>query len=59
MEEVQKVVCSMSADSAPGPDGFPGSFFQGYHKIKEDLFQLVTYFFAEGTIPRSINATFL
>lgn len=32
MEEVQKVVCSMSADSAPGPDGFPGSFFQGYHK---------------------------
>lgn len=27
--------------------------------IKEDLFQLVTYFFAEGTIPRSINATFL
>lgn len=67
MEEVQKVILSMSARTNPKkglpyplkPDGFPDSFYIYIIVGISKTSSWSPYFFAEGAIPRSINATFL
>lgn len=55
-EEVQKVVFELNGDSACGPDGFLGMFFQScWEMIGEDVVRVVKAFFCGKTLPRFIS----
>ncbi|XP_055814491.1 uncharacterized protein LOC129884174 [Solanum dulcamara] len=56
MEELKKVVFSMSSTSAAGPDGMNGKLYQScWDIICEDLLRLVQYFFNEHGLPKFIS----
>ncbi|XP_059310107.1 uncharacterized protein LOC132061280 [Lycium ferocissimum] len=58
MEEVKKAVFELSGDSACGPDGFSGIFYQRcWEVIKVDVFNVVKAFFEGHTLPKSITHT--
>ncbi|XP_060210626.1 uncharacterized protein LOC132637573 [Lycium barbarum] len=60
MEEVQKVVFELNGDSACGPDGFSGIFYQKcWEVIKADVYSVVKAFFEGQTLPKSITHTHL
>lgn len=49
LEEIKKAVFSLSADSAPGLDGFSGSFFTHcWDIIHSDIYEAVVEFFRGG-----------
>ena len=56
LDEVKKVVFSMNASSAPGPDGFTGKFFQHcWNIIAQDLYTVILEFFNGKQLPRSFS----
>ncbi|XP_058760550.1 uncharacterized protein LOC131633894 [Vicia villosa] len=56
-DEIKHSVFSLKADSAPGPDGFGGSFYHHYWDIiKGDVTNAVSQFFLQGWIPKGYNA---
>ncbi|XP_058783255.1 uncharacterized protein LOC131657925 [Vicia villosa] len=56
-DEIKHSVFSLKADSAPGPDGFGGSFYHHYWDIiKGDVTNAVSQFFLHGWIPKGYNA---
>ncbi|XP_059306421.1 uncharacterized protein LOC132057846 [Lycium ferocissimum] len=58
MEKVQKAVFELNGDSACGPDGFFGIFYQKWWEvIKADVFSVVKAFFDGQTLPKSITHT--
>ena len=60
LAELKKVVFSLKTDSAPGPDGFTGKFFQiCWEIIKEDLLECLLDFFSGSSIPLGFSHTFL
>ncbi|XP_058761813.1 uncharacterized protein LOC131635226 [Vicia villosa] len=60
LEEVYEAVMSLDNESAPGPDGFSGFFYQKYWSIiKEDVFGAVLQFFKEGWIMPNYNTNTL
>ncbi|XP_060177905.1 uncharacterized protein LOC132607846 [Lycium barbarum] len=60
MEEVQKAVFELNGDSACGPDGFSGIFYQKcWEVIKADVCSVVKAFFEGQTLPKSITHTHL
>lgn len=59
-DEILEVFRSMPSDSAPGLDGFPGSFYVAcWDIIKGDIFAVVQSFVREGTIPKAVNSSFI
>ncbi|XP_047942726.1 uncharacterized protein LOC125189497 [Salvia hispanica] len=59
-EEIRKVVFSINAESAAGPDGYSGLFFQAcWEIIGADVVAAVLDFFAGSQIPRGIAATLI
>ncbi|XP_026455541.1 uncharacterized protein LOC113356584 [Papaver somniferum] len=59
-EEIKKVVWDLGADSAPGPDGFSGCFYQQcWDVIQEDLIQAITYCWTVKKIPNGSNSSLL
>ncbi|KAL5703663.1 hypothetical protein ACHQM5_022190 [Ranunculus cassubicifolius] len=59
-EEIWKVIKSMGALKAPGPDGFQGIFYKAcWEIVKDDVIALVQEFFRSGTMPAEINETFI
>lgn len=45
-EEIRKTIFKMNLDSAPGPDGFGGAFYQVYWEIiKGDVINFVQSFY--------------
>lgn len=60
LEEVRRIVFLMDPDSAPGPDGFSGAFFQScWDIIGHDLLAAVQEFMAGIPIPQSISAAMM
>ncbi|XP_058776647.1 uncharacterized protein LOC131650967 [Vicia villosa] len=60
MEEVFAAVSSLNNESAPGPDGFSGFFYQKYWSIiKDDVLGVVLHFFKEGWITPNYNSNTL
>ncbi|XP_055814172.1 uncharacterized protein LOC129883562 [Solanum dulcamara] len=60
LEELRTVVFSMNPNSAAGPDGMNGKFFQEcWEIIKEDLFRVVLSFFNGQTLPNYYTHTCL
>ncbi|XP_075083444.1 uncharacterized protein LOC142167183 [Nicotiana tabacum] len=56
MQELNKVVFSMSPNSSTGPDGMNGKFFQScWDIISRDLLNIVLAFFGGSTMPRYIT----
>eukprot|EP00253_Pinus_taeda_P012146 PITA_12146 len=59
-EEVIKVIWSMEADKAPGPDGFTIHFYQScWEVIKTDLLKMIKGFMRKAKIGGGINSTYL
>ncbi|GAU48100.1 hypothetical protein TSUD_133200 [Trifolium subterraneum] len=59
-EEIFSAVKSLSKDSAPGPDGFGGFFFQTYWDIiNHDVVNAVTQFFTDAWILPNYNSNTL
>ncbi|GMJ10085.1 hypothetical protein HRI_004677700 [Hibiscus trionum] len=57
-EEVKKAVFAMGATKAPGPDGFPGCFYQSFWEtVKDDLIEMVLAFFRGGELGAGLNKT--
>ncbi|WMV29916.1 hypothetical protein MTR67_023301 [Solanum verrucosum] len=51
-------LCAM--EKAPGPDGFPMSFYLAFWElIKEDILKTIQYFYEHQKFEKSLNATFI
>ena len=58
--EVQSALNQMESATAPGPDGFPPLFFkQFWSKVGHDVSEAVLSVLNSGTIPSTLNHTFL
>lgn len=59
-EDVKKAVFDLDGDAAPGPDGFPGHFFQYFwHIIGADVVNSTQHFFLHNYIMPSLNSNLL
>lgn len=59
-EEVKDAIFSINADSAPGPDGMTGAFFQNYWDIiGEQVTNEIREVFVQGVLPQEWNLTYL
>lgn len=59
-EEVESVIWTIHQDKAPGPDGFPISFYKAYWSlIKKYLMKMIQWAHRKKKIRGYTNATFL
>ena len=59
-EEIRRAVFSLDPNSAPGPDGFNGSFFQHcWDIVGSDVCEGIKDFFRTGRILENLNSNFL
>lgn len=60
LDEVKRAVFHLDPRSAPGSDGFSGSFYQScWNVIADDLLQAVREFICGVPIPRSVGSTMM
>ncbi|XP_060200737.1 uncharacterized protein LOC132629008 [Lycium barbarum] len=60
MEETHHAIISLDPDSAPGPDGYSGKFYQvTWEIIKEDVHNMVTDFFRGAKLTKFYTHTCL
>ncbi|XP_026428874.1 uncharacterized protein LOC113324799 [Papaver somniferum] len=59
-EEIKQAVFDLSADSAPGPDGFSGCFYRHcWDIIHDDLSKAIIHCWNAGSIPNGVNSSFI
>ncbi|XP_026399703.1 uncharacterized protein LOC113295587 [Papaver somniferum] len=59
-EEIKQAVFDLSADSAPGPDGFSGCFYRHCWDIIHDyLTKAIIHCWNAGSIPNGVNSYFI
>ncbi|XP_026399700.1 uncharacterized protein LOC113295583 [Papaver somniferum] len=59
-EEIKQAVFDLSADSAPGPDGFSGCFYRHcWDIIHDDLTKAIIHCWNAGSIPNGVNSSFI
>ncbi|XP_026448285.1 uncharacterized protein LOC113348651 [Papaver somniferum] len=59
-EEIKQAVFDLSADSAPGPDGFSGCFYRHcWDVIHGDLTEAIIHCWDAGSIPNGVNSSFI
>jgi len=59
-EEVKHVVFDLNGDAAPGPDGYPGYFYQHFWRIiSHDVVNSTQYFFQHNYIMPNLNSNLL
>ncbi|XP_062020822.1 uncharacterized protein LOC133737235 [Rosa rugosa] len=59
-EEIRHVVFSMDPSSSPGPDGFPGSFYQScWDIVGNDVIGFVQFFFQQNWLYPNANSNFI
>ncbi|XP_026443572.1 uncharacterized protein LOC113343651 [Papaver somniferum] len=60
LEEIKRAVFDLGADSAPGPDGFSGSFYRHcWNIIADDLLGAIKNCWLMRKIPNGINSSFI
>lgn len=58
--KVLEVIKMCATDKAPGPDGFPMSFYQNFWElIKEDVMNTIRHFHEYQVFEKSLNATYV
>ncbi|KAF9597722.1 hypothetical protein IFM89_021209 [Coptis chinensis] len=58
--EIKRAVFGLCPDSAPGPDGFNGHFYQVcWNIVGGEVYRLVIYFFLKRKLPKSYNVNFI
>lgn len=58
MKKDRLAVYQLGGSKAPGPDGFPGMFYQrNWDTVGPDIFTVVRAFLEAGTFPNSLNQT--
>lgn len=58
--EIEHTLRLLNSDKAPGPDGFPASFFKAYWPIiRKEVCDGIRSFFQSGQMPISWKSTFL
>ena len=58
--DIKNVVMDLSGDSAPGPDGYPGYFYQSFwHIIGSDVVRATQFFFTSNSIMNNLNSNLL
>ncbi|XP_026448250.1 uncharacterized protein LOC113348618 [Papaver somniferum] len=59
-EEIKQAVFDLSADSAPGSDGFSGCFYRHcWDIIHDDLTKAIINCWNAGSIPNGVNSSFI
>ena len=59
-EEVKATVFNLASDKAPGPDGFPLSFFHRFWDLlRVDIMAFMKEFHSRGKLSKSIGASFI
>ena len=59
-DEIKRAVFSLNPNSAPGPDGFPGSLYQKcWHIVGEDVCKAITIFFQHSWLLPGFNSNFI
>ena len=59
-DEVLETLKLCSRDKAPGPDGFPISFYQSFWEmLKEDILSTLRQFHDHQMFEKSLNATYV
>ena len=59
-DEIRSTVFAMDPSSAPGPDGFPGSFYQScWDIVGSDVISFVQYFFQHNWLYPNANSNFI
>ncbi|XP_026378898.1 uncharacterized protein LOC113273380 [Papaver somniferum] len=59
-KEIKEAVFDLNADSAPGPDGFPGFFYRfAWDILGEGVIRAIQYCWSNGFIPWGMNSNFL
>ena len=60
LKEVYLALSELNGDKAPGPDGFPITFWQFcWNFVKDEIMGFFKDFFERGKFVRSLNSTFL
>jgi len=60
LKEIHDALMGIHADKVPGPEDFSASFFQSHwDSIGQAIISKVQGFFQMGTMPTSINETFI
>ncbi|XP_026433401.1 uncharacterized protein LOC113330803 [Papaver somniferum] len=60
LDEINRAVFDLGADSAPGPDGFSGCFYKHcWNIIANDIFSAIKIFWLMRKIPNDINSSFI
>ncbi|XP_058111713.1 uncharacterized protein LOC131255032 [Magnolia sinica] len=58
--EIQTAVLSISADGAPSPDGFSGTFFSAcWNIVSQDLHKAALFLFQGGKLPRAVSTSLI
>lgn len=58
MEEITTAVQQMAPMKAPGPDGFPTSFYQdNWEEVKGEVCAAISSFFSSGNFDKCVNST--
>ena len=59
-DEIRDAVFALDPSSAPGPDGFPGSFYQTcWDIVGQDVIAFVQYFFQQNWLYPNANSNFI
>ncbi|KAK1302129.1 hypothetical protein QJS10_CPB12g00272 [Acorus calamus] len=57
-QEIELVVCSLPKNKAPGPDGYPGEFYQKFwNLLKQDICQAMAQFHEKTEMPMAWGST--
>ncbi|XP_026442645.1 uncharacterized protein LOC113342265 [Papaver somniferum] len=58
--EIKNAIFDLKQDSAPGPDGFTGTFYRAaWDTIKKDMVEVIHYCWKNNIIPSGMNSNFL
>jgi len=59
-DEIKNAVMTLNGDSAPGPDGYPGHFYQSFWRIiGPDVVNSTQFFFTSSSIMPNLNSNIL
>jgi hypothetical protein len=60
LNEIHDIIKQIRSNAAPGPDGLNATFYKSaWHWAKDDIYKVVTNFYAHATLHPDLNRTFI